>query len=167
MEVLTRKLKLKLDKEINIFKEHINNKYGIKIRIFKSGYTIVEEKLSLEELEVLAIELLHSIAPDLKDILSLNHKTRKQEFITIKTIFYEYGFCLKYTKIAMGEFVGNNHASVINLLRKAKNYKETKDPIFLNTYNEYKTLVAEHVETISNTIKSGNNPESMSDSFLN
>lgn len=162
-DILSTKAGIKND--INSFKKMMVEKYGIEFRVYSKidSPTFV----TLETLENIVIEAFHDEYPDLIYIKSLKAITRKREFITYKTIFCYIGASYGYGKSTMGNYVGNNHASVINLLRNAADYEYVKDRAYFNAKNKVIEYLTNYVAIISNTTESGDNPESMPDIIFN
>lgn len=144
-------------KVIEVFRDTLFEKYGIELSIHVTDDDLV--RLKLEDLEKLMIELFHYNEPKTAGIKSMGVKTRKKQFIMHKTVFAVVCFQHGYSKSAIGDFLDNDHSSIINLLKSADNYYYTGDKEFNYILKQFKAKIKTYVSAISAHIESGNKPQ--------
>lgn len=149
---------------IETFKDIMLQKYGISFNVYIPDPSII--RLKLEEIEKLAIEVLHMNESRAKTIKNMRVDTRKKEFIIHKTAFCLIAYEQGYSKSVIGRYLGRDHSSVINLLKSAEDYIDTKDKEFNAILLQLKSKIKNYVQVLSANIQSGVNTESTYDSVM-
>lgn len=143
---MTEGIEHKIDTEIEDFKSEIFRKYNVQLHVFFSRSDMMEKSITLEDLWSVFGEWIRKEYPDYVKFISLKLKTRKQIWVTILQCFTYIAFEeLEFNKSQIGRFLRKDHATVIHMIKRVKEYQELNDKEFASIYNQLEKEYLEYV----------------------
>ena len=141
----------KLDEEISLFKQRIEERYDINLYIAIPRAEVYKTpSVSLSDLWDLTFELIKDNNPELLPYKDVNIRNRTRVFMNYLHAFaYIARNKLFFTYESIGEFVKRRHCSIMNSVKVAKTYIDLKDVDFLTVYDELIFKLNQYVGGIS------------------
>ena len=154
-------------KDVANFIETFESKHQYPVNIQVGGikstisYVNDTERLTLKDIELLFIPAMHTYCDELIQFKTLQGVRRKtKEIVAWKQLFsyvaYKYGF----SKIGIGRFLIQNHATVIHSIKTIENYMEINDSEFNSMFNHFKKYIKEYVGTTTGNVNRQANTKS-------
>ena len=131
---------------------------GIKSTI---SYVNDTERLTLKDIELLFIPAMHTHCDELIQFKTLQGVKRKtKEIVAWKQLFSYVAYKYGYSKIGIGRFLIQNHATVIHSIKTIENYIEINDSQFNSMFNHFKKYIKEYVGTTTGNVNRQTNAKS-------
>lgn len=125
--------------DLDRFIEHVKEQYGIRLElriedvIGKWLQEQGQERVPLGELHQILIDTAKKYDPEIVELLDFS--TRRKPVIDYSHCFAYIAHKLGYKKIEIAAYMGKDHATVINSIRRAGSLIEIGDPEFTLIYN--------------------------------
>ena len=142
--------------EVDEFSTRIKNKYGVNVGVYVKG-KITGLSITLHELHKVIESAIMELHPE--ESGQMDFKTRRRPLIN-----YQHSFALVaweklgYSKTEVARYMGKNHATIINSIRKAEGFLDVCDTDFtgihkivLKKFNEYVGTISEDSEETDDT----------------
>ena len=154
---------LEMTNEIQAFIEQFKVKYNqsIEVTVGLEKVGLTNSKKSLVSLEKIIIQDMHEIYPEYSHVKSFKYRTRYIEFMRYCQSFQYIAYMSGNTYMRIGKYIGRDHASVINSVKKVKNYLYCNDIEFARTYFPLLKKIKDYVGTISDNTKRQIDPQSV------
>ena len=125
--------------DLDRFIRHVKERYGIRLLlrledvIGQWPQQPEQEPVPLSELHQILIDTAKKYDPEIVELLDFS--TRRKPVIDYSHCFAYIAHKLGYKKIEIAAYMGKDHATVINSIRRAGSFIEIGDPEFTLTYN--------------------------------
>jgi len=146
-------------KDVANFIETFESKHQYPINIQVGGikstisYVNDTEKLTLKDIELLFIPAMHAHCDELKQFKTLQGIKRKtKEIVAWKQLFSYVAHKYGYSKIGIGRFLKQNHATVIHSIKNIENFIAINDSEFNSMFNHFKKYIKEYVGTTTGDV---------------
>tara|TARA_R110000868_G_scaffold333511_1_gene594323 strand:- start:323 stop:751 length:429 start_codon:yes stop_codon:yes gene_type:complete len=122
------------------------------LKIYKIELYIMEKKpndlndLTLDEYSNIIYKSLIENYSEYANCKSLGENIRKQELVMHRQLFFYIAYHAGIaTKSRLGRYIGRDHATVIDGIKKVQNYLDSNDKVFLKIYNKVTKNIKEYV----------------------
>ncbi len=138
---------------IEAFKRHFKTEHGVDVYVFLPKVTLARFKVDLNLLEGCTYNAFIKNNPDLKHIKSMKDRVRTRRFMAYYQAMCQIAWVDGHRKNYIANYLGKNHASIINAIRQADNFFFAEDKEFLHAYREILKQILKDVGTIPKNIK--------------
>lgn len=150
---------MSLQKDLNVVRRYIKNKYG-KVATVYIHKPKKDDEL-IHRLVDCSIKIIRKAYPGSVPNKNLAGSSRKRAVVSLKqALMYILRRELHYTSSAISRATGMNHATVLYAETQAAKFFDTGDKLFLESYKLIKSIT--DVGTAESDNQEGVDPESMS-----